>query len=152
MPFASITRLRVRSWQYLPAFLIQSVRAVRRAKHAAGNVVMSGPSTTPLGPAHRLTVEDAPNEADIEVLPQALEAYNESEWPQHALEAARYLRTRRVTDYRRARWRDLLRVAVRKISLGIRWTARPRDRARLSGSSGRPRPRARLSLGMAGHV
>jgi GNAT superfamily N-acetyltransferase len=30
-----------------------------------------------------LTVEDAPAESDVEVLPHALEAYNESQWPQH---------------------------------------------------------------------
>jgi len=68
----------------LPGFLIQSLRAARQAKAAAGNVVMSGPSTTALGPGYRLTVEDAPDEADVEVLPHALEAYNESRWPQHA--------------------------------------------------------------------
>jgi GNAT superfamily N-acetyltransferase len=44
---------------------------------------MSGPSTTGLGPGYRLTVEEAPAEADVEVLPRALEAYNESRWPQH---------------------------------------------------------------------
>ena len=44
---------------------------------------MSGPSTTGLGPGYRLTVEEAPAEADVEVLPRALEAYNESQWPQH---------------------------------------------------------------------
>jgi hypothetical protein len=30
---------------------------------------MSGPSTTGLGPGYRLTVEEAPAEADVEVLP-----------------------------------------------------------------------------------
>jgi GNAT superfamily N-acetyltransferase len=36
-----------------------------------------------LGPGYRLTVEDEPAEADVEVLPHALEAYNERQWPQH---------------------------------------------------------------------
>jgi hypothetical protein len=31
--------------------------------------------------AYRMTVKDAPAEADVEVLPHALEAYNESQWP-----------------------------------------------------------------------
>jgi hypothetical protein len=41
MPFVSITRLRVRSWRYLPGFLIQSVRAAREAKRAAGSLAVS---------------------------------------------------------------------------------------------------------------
>jgi hypothetical protein len=41
MPFVSITRLRVRSWRYLPGFLIQSIRAARHAKLAAGNLEIS---------------------------------------------------------------------------------------------------------------
>ena len=41
MPFVSITRLRVRSWRYLPGFVIQSFRAARQAKLAAGNVAVS---------------------------------------------------------------------------------------------------------------
>ena len=36
-----------------------------------------------LGPGYRLTVEDAPADADVDVLPHALEAYNEGRWPQH---------------------------------------------------------------------
>src|ERR1700758_382328 len=41
MPFVSITRLRVRSWRYLPVFLIQSVRAARQAKFATGSLAVS---------------------------------------------------------------------------------------------------------------
>ena len=37
-----------------------------------------------LGPGYRLTVEDSPAEADVDVLPHALEAYNEGRWPQHS--------------------------------------------------------------------
>jgi GNAT superfamily N-acetyltransferase len=44
---------------------------------------MSDTSVPGLGPGYRLTVEDAPDEADVEVLPYALEAYNEGRWPQH---------------------------------------------------------------------
>jgi heme-degrading monooxygenase HmoA len=41
MPFVSITRLRVRRWRYLPQILIQSFRAARQAKRAAGNLAVS---------------------------------------------------------------------------------------------------------------
>jgi hypothetical protein len=41
LPFVSVTRLRVRSWRYLPAFLIHSWRAARQAKHASGNLAVS---------------------------------------------------------------------------------------------------------------
>jgi GNAT superfamily N-acetyltransferase len=44
---------------------------------------MSDFSIPGLGSGYRLTVEDAPAEADIDVLPHALEAYNEGQWPQH---------------------------------------------------------------------
>ena len=41
MPFVSITRLRVRSWRYLPAFLFQALRAARQASAAAGSLAVS---------------------------------------------------------------------------------------------------------------
>jgi hypothetical protein len=41
MPFVSITRLRVRSWRYLPVFLVQSIRAARQAKFATGRLAVS---------------------------------------------------------------------------------------------------------------
>jgi len=44
---------------------------------------MSDISIPGLGAGFRLTVEDAPAEADVDVLPYGLEAYNESQWPQH---------------------------------------------------------------------
>jgi GNAT superfamily N-acetyltransferase len=44
---------------------------------------MSYLSISGLGSGYRLTVEDAPAEADVDVLPHGLEAYNESQWPQH---------------------------------------------------------------------
>jgi GNAT superfamily N-acetyltransferase len=44
---------------------------------------MSTGSSPGLGPGYRLTVEDEPAEADVEVLPYKLEAFNEEQWPQH---------------------------------------------------------------------
>jgi hypothetical protein len=38
MPFVSITRLRVRSWWYLPPFFLQSLRIARQAASADGNL------------------------------------------------------------------------------------------------------------------
>jgi hypothetical protein len=37
MPFVSITRLRVRAWHYLPAFILQALRSARQASLAPGN-------------------------------------------------------------------------------------------------------------------
>jgi heme-degrading monooxygenase HmoA len=39
MPVVSITRLRVRSWRFLPVFMIQALRSVRQAASAQGNLV-----------------------------------------------------------------------------------------------------------------
>jgi hypothetical protein len=41
MPFVSITRLRVRSWRYLPIFLVNAFRAARQAKLAPGSLAIS---------------------------------------------------------------------------------------------------------------
>jgi len=41
MPVISVTRLRVRSWFYLAPFIIRSVRIVRQAKSAPGNLAVS---------------------------------------------------------------------------------------------------------------
>ena len=38
MPVVSITRLRVRSWFYLPAFLFSALRIGQQAKNAPGNL------------------------------------------------------------------------------------------------------------------
>ena len=41
MPFVSITRLRLRSWKYLPGFLSQhSWRAALQARRAEGNLAI----------------------------------------------------------------------------------------------------------------
>jgi len=41
MPLVSITRLRVRSVRYLPAFVVYSLRVARQAKSASGNLAVS---------------------------------------------------------------------------------------------------------------
>jgi hypothetical protein len=40
MPVVSITRLRVRSWSYLPAFFVQTLRIARQAAGADGNLAV----------------------------------------------------------------------------------------------------------------
>lgn len=40
MPLVSITRLRVRSWLYLPAFLVQAIRSARQAASTEGNLAV----------------------------------------------------------------------------------------------------------------
>ena len=40
MPFVSITRLRVRSWWYLPQFFVQSLRISRQTARAEGNLAV----------------------------------------------------------------------------------------------------------------
>jgi hypothetical protein len=41
MPLVSVTRLRVRSWRYLPGFLVQSIRSARQAERASGSLAVS---------------------------------------------------------------------------------------------------------------
>ena len=41
MPVISITRLRVRSWRFLPAFLFAALRIVKQARRADGNLGVS---------------------------------------------------------------------------------------------------------------
>ncbi len=41
MPLVSITRLRVRSLRYVPAFLLGSLRSAREAKNASGNLAVA---------------------------------------------------------------------------------------------------------------
>jgi uncharacterized protein DUF3291 len=38
MPSISITRLRVRKWRYLPAFIFWAIRSSNQARHAEGNL------------------------------------------------------------------------------------------------------------------
>ncbi len=41
MPFVSITRLRLRSWKYLPGLYVETVRAALQALRAGGNLSLS---------------------------------------------------------------------------------------------------------------
>ena len=41
MPLVSITRLRVRSWTYLPAFFVATFRSALQARRAKGNLAVS---------------------------------------------------------------------------------------------------------------
>ncbi len=41
MPLVSITRLRVRSWTYLPASFIAALRSALQARRAEGNLAVS---------------------------------------------------------------------------------------------------------------
>jgi len=40
MPLISVTRLRVRSWRFLPAFLFRALRIGRQARKAKGNLAV----------------------------------------------------------------------------------------------------------------
>jgi Domain of unknown function (DUF3291) len=40
VPFVAVTRLRVRSWRYVPAFLIRALLAASQAKRAAGSLAV----------------------------------------------------------------------------------------------------------------
>ncbi len=40
MPVVSITRLRVRSWLYMPAFFLAAMKTTRQAKRSEGSVVV----------------------------------------------------------------------------------------------------------------
>jgi heme-degrading monooxygenase HmoA len=48
MPLISVTRLRVRSWRFLPRFLVQALRSNLQARRADGNL-----GTSLLAEAHR---------------------------------------------------------------------------------------------------
>jgi heme-degrading monooxygenase HmoA len=40
MPLISITRLRVRSWWFFPAFIFAAIRSARQARRAEGNLAV----------------------------------------------------------------------------------------------------------------
>ena len=101
----------------------------------------------------RLDVEDEPAHADVEVLPDGLEAFNEQMLARaSALEAACRLRPRRGADRRRRRGRNLRRLALHPLSLGVGRTARPGNRAKPDGRGRIPRAGARLPFGVCRHV
>ena len=113
---------------------------------------MSDPSIPGLGPGYRLTVEDAPVEADVEVLPHALEAHNEVRWPQHPpwRPLALFLReeARIAAGLAGETYCGWLFVKYLWVSDGLRG----RGIGRGLMARGSPRLGARLSLGMAGHI
>jgi len=41
VPIVSITRIRVRSWWYLPAFFVQTLRIARQAARADGSLAVT---------------------------------------------------------------------------------------------------------------
>jgi hypothetical protein len=40
MPLISITRLRVRSWRFLPSFFVYTLRSAKQARRAGGNLTL----------------------------------------------------------------------------------------------------------------
>ena len=91
------------------------------------------PAGSGLGPSHRLTVEDAPIETDIEVLSHALEAYNESRWPQHPPWKPVAIFVREGAQIVAGLAGNLLRLAIRGVPLGIRGIAQQRGGTGIDG-------------------
>ena len=54
-----------------------------RKSHSFTNSSLRAGACLELPQRFQLAVEDQPGEADLEFLPRALEAYNESQWPHH---------------------------------------------------------------------